>query len=90
MSGNVVPQRGPAMEDVYESIETESSIEKQKIEIHDEIPTAKQDFYKIPNPELKMYVFPHFSGADEIPIPGYETTFSAYDHAHYVLPNEIE
>jgi conjugative transfer region lipoprotein (TIGR03751 family) len=92
MSGNVVPQKGPAMEDVYDNVETTDPIEKQKLSLIDESSdySTKQDFYKMPNPELKMYVFPHFSGADEVPIPGYETRFSAYDHAHYILSNEIE
>jgi conjugative transfer region lipoprotein (TIGR03751 family) len=35
-----------------------------------------------------MYVFPHFAGKDEVPIPGYYTAFNAYTQEHYALPSE--
>jgi conjugative transfer region lipoprotein (TIGR03751 family) len=56
----------------------------------DSMPTSRfsHEFRKIPNPELKVYVYPHFAGNDEVPIPGYTTVFNSYDHDHYELPNE--
>jgi len=77
MSGNVVPEKGPTMEEVYDSVEVTSS------------PVNNNDFYKVPNPELTLYVFPHFAGKDEVPIPGYETVFPAFEQAHYLLRNEV-
>jgi conjugative transfer region lipoprotein (TIGR03751 family) len=50
--------------------------------------SALYPFKKLPNPELKLYVYPHFAGNDEIPIPGYYTEFTAYERTHYALPSE--
>ncbi len=93
MSGNVVPEKGPAMEDVYDSMEADDAVPKsipQKSSTHRALPLTVSDntFHKLPNPELKMYVFPHLAGKDEIPVPGYYTAFNAYTQDHYALPNE--
>jgi conjugative transfer region lipoprotein (TIGR03751 family) len=50
--------------------------------------TVSQQFYKLPNPEVHLYVFPHFAGSDEIPVPGYYTVFNAYERDHYALAQE--
>lgn len=91
MSGNVVPQKGPTMEEVYDSVVATNSIEIKKISLTNEISShsTKRDFYLLPNPELTMYVFPHFAGNDEVPIPGYETLFSAYNHSYYDLKYNV-
>ena len=47
-------------------------------------------FKRLPNPDLVMYVFPHLSGAEGSPIPGYTTAFPFYDTVHYALPGEVE
>jgi conjugative transfer region lipoprotein (TIGR03751 family) len=47
-----------------------------------------QQFHRLPNPDLLMYVFPHFSGNDPVPVPGYSTVFPFYGHVHYALPGE--
>jgi conjugative transfer region lipoprotein (TIGR03751 family) len=47
-------------------------------------------FQRLPNPDLVMYVFPHLSGAEGNPIPGYSTAFPFYDTVHYALPGELE
>lgn len=47
-----------------------------------------QDFNKVPNPELSLYIYPHFAGNEELPIPGYWTTFNAYEKDHYALRSE--
>ncbi len=121
MRGNVVPQTGPTMEQVYDSMgvaqpkantpltatstavidssnssgedalpdirstakaQTRPSTRKTKTQVSDNI------FQKLPNPELKMYVYPHLAGESEIPIPGYSTVFNAYPRDHYALPQE--
>ncbi len=46
------------------------------------------EFHKLPNPELKMYVYPHLAGKEQLPIPGYFTVFNAYTEDHYALTNE--
>lgn len=110
--GNVVPQTGPSMEQVYDSMginksasvpvavnENSQSGEADVTEIRQEIYTSNQSsanngasdvhgFHKLPNPELRMYVYPHLAGTAEIPIPGYSTVFNAYDRDHYALTQE--
>jgi conjugative transfer region lipoprotein (TIGR03751 family) len=93
MSGNVVPEKGPTMEQVYDSMEATDATSKtkpQKIRLRHALPlyASNNTFHKLPNPELKMYVSPHLAGKDEVPIPGYYTAFNAYTQDHYILPNE--
>ena len=35
-----------------------------------------------------MYVFPHLSGSESVPVPGYSTVFPLYQRVHYALPGE--
>ena len=94
MSGNVVPEKGPSMEQVYDSMEVSDLKHEKKshqLNTRTSIPLniASNTFHKVPNPELKMYVYPHLAGKDEMPVPGYYTEFNAYTQDHYALPNEI-
>ena len=45
-------------------------------------------FQRLPNPDLVMYVFPHLTGTDPVPVPGYSTVFPLYQRVQYVLPGE--
>jgi conjugative transfer region lipoprotein (TIGR03751 family) len=45
-------------------------------------------FKRLPNPDLVMYVFPHFAGSDPAPIPGYTTVFPLYQRVQYAMPGE--
>jgi conjugative transfer region lipoprotein (TIGR03751 family) len=45
-------------------------------------------FYRLPNPDLVMYVFPHLAGSDPAPIPGYSTVFPLYERVQYAVPGE--
>ena len=45
-------------------------------------------FPRLPNPTLVMYVFPHLTGPERVPIPGYATTFTLYRHNEYAMPGE--
>lgn len=45
-------------------------------------------FYRLPNPDLAMYVFPHLAGADPVPVPGYTTVFPLYHRVQYAMPGE--
>lgn len=108
MRGNVVPQSGPTMEQVYDSVDEQNNNIanqgnlnqlRQQVSLSQKTQTSSlagsvsanavsQQFHKLPNPELKMYVFPHLSGQDQVPIPGYFTAFNVYEHDYYALPQE--
>lgn len=45
-------------------------------------------FYRLPNPDLVMYVFPHLAGTDPVPVPGYTTVFPLYQRVQYAMPGE--
>ena len=54
--------------------------------------TAQNEIYsqfkRLPNPDLVMYVFPHLTGADPAPVPGYSTIFPFYQRVQYAMPGE--
>lgn len=45
-------------------------------------------FPRLPNPDLVMYVYPHLSGTEQVPVPGYSTVFPFYQRVQYALPGE--
>lgn len=45
-------------------------------------------FVRLPNPDLVMYVFPHLTREQPLPVPGYSTVFPLYEHVQYALPGE--
>lgn len=49
---------------------------------------TKEQFQRLPDPDLVMYVFPHLAGIDPVPVPGYTTVFAFYEHVHYAMPGE--
>ncbi|WP_458729670.1 TIGR03751 family conjugal transfer lipoprotein [Pseudomonas brenneri] len=48
----------------------------------------QRQFQRLPNPDLMMYVFPHLSGTDPVPVPGYTTVFPLYQRVQYAMPGE--
>lgn len=54
--------------------------------------TARSEIYRqfprLPNPDLIMYVFPHLTGSEQVPVPGYSTVFSMHARIEYALPGE--
>ncbi len=48
----------------------------------------ESQFHRLPNPDLVMYVFPHLSGSEQIPIPGYSTVFPMHERVEYAMPGE--
>ncbi|CAB5671099.1 conjugative transfer region lipoprotein [Delftia tsuruhatensis] len=48
----------------------------------------QQQFRRLPNPDLLMYVFPHLAGSDPLPVPGYSTVFPLYQRVQYAMPGE--
>jgi conjugative transfer region lipoprotein (TIGR03751 family) len=47
-----------------------------------------QQFRRLPNPDLVMYVFPHLAGTEPVPIPGYSTVFPFFRSVQYAMPGE--
>ena len=47
-----------------------------------------RQFQRLPNPDLVMYVFPHLTGTDPVPVPGYSTVFPLYQRIQYAMPGE--
>lgn len=47
-----------------------------------------EQFKRLPDPDLLMYVFPHVAGRDSVPVPGYSTVFPFYTSVHYAMPGE--
>ncbi|THF64859.1 TIGR03751 family conjugal transfer lipoprotein [Pseudothauera nasutitermitis] len=47
-----------------------------------------RQFHRLPNPDLVMYVYPHLTGTDPVPVPGYSTVFPLYQRVQYALPGE--
>lgn len=67
-------------------IDGEGSLHGYTREAHDEIDTT---FPRLPNPSMVMYVFPHLAGDEQVPVPGYVTTFPMYKRVEYALPGEV-
>lgn len=118
MRGNVVPQKGPTMEQVYDSMGSSSSslngtsYSSTSLNTQDgdqDLKKIRQDnrrsmamkssslpeqvsasaihreFRELPNPSLKVYIYPHLAGNDEVPVPGYYTVFNGYNQDYYAL-----
>jgi len=47
-----------------------------------------RQFQRLPNPDLLMYVFPHLTGTEAVPVPGYTTVFPFYQRVQYAMPGE--
>jgi hypothetical protein len=82
MTGNVIPSIGPTMEKIYDNVETRPTPEVTHVS---RLTVNNTKFNKLRNPELKMYVYPHFAGKDGVPIPGYFTVFNCYTQEYYEL-----
>lgn len=97
---NVIPSTGPDTLDIYErhisSSNKQPRMYRQILDDRRDLAGYTRDaaneinlkFPKLPNPELVMYVFPHFTDKNR-PIPGYSTSFKLYEVDQYALPGEI-
>ncbi|APV90390.1 TIGR03751 family conjugal transfer lipoprotein [Salmonella enterica] len=45
-------------------------------------------FKRLPNPDMTMYVFPHLTEGENVPVPGYTTVFPLHSRVNYALPGE--
>ncbi|BFI65248.1 putative lipoprotein [Yersinia similis] len=48
----------------------------------------QQLFPRLPNPDMVIYIYPHLSGSEPVPVPGYSSVFPFYSRVQYALPNE--
>lgn len=67
-----------------EQVTQQAAGESYSRDAHSEI---QQQFPRLPNPDLVMYVFPHMT-AGNVPVPGYSTVFPFYRQIQYALPGE--
>lgn len=117
MRGNVIPQKGPTMEQIYDSMGSPTNLSDSSYssnsadnaedlkKIHQQTQRSmamqatpwlehvsanavNREFRELPNPPLRVYVYPHLAGEDQVPVPGYYTVFTVYDHDYYVLADE--
>lgn len=51
--------------------------------------TLNRQFPILPNPQSVMYIFGHYAGDEQLPVPGHFTAFPLYLENHYAIPNEI-
>ncbi|HDY86071.1 MAG TPA: TIGR03751 family conjugal transfer lipoprotein [Methylophaga aminisulfidivorans] len=49
----------------------------------------EQQFPRLPNSTLVMYVYPHLSTDSRLPVPGYSTAFPFYVRPEYAMPGEM-
>jgi len=67
-------------------VDGEGALHGYTREAYNEIDTT---FPRVPNPSLVMYVYPHLVGNEQVPVPGYVTTFPMYERVEYALPGEV-
>ena len=67
-------------------IPNEVPLDRYTRDAHNELETT---FPRLPNPTLRMYVFPHLATDERVPVPGYVTTFPMYERVEYALPGEV-
>ena len=65
---------------------SEVPLDRYTRDAHNELETT---FPRLPNPTLRMYVFPHLATDEHVPVPGYVTTFPMYERVEYALPGEV-
>jgi len=97
----IIPNSGPEILDVYESHISEVSVQPRmfrqlrndRADLSAYTRTAANEidliFPTLANPEIVLYVYPHFSGKKR-GIPGYSTAFKMYEKDEYALPGEIK
>ena len=99
-SESVLAERGPLIEEIYLEMESptprhhglpgragaEPALEDPDAGCQEASPSA--EFSRLANPTLHMYVYPHLTEIDRIPIPGYMTSFPMYQTVEMALPGE--
>ena len=66
--------------------ETENVSTKAPLDTQNNVPDLGPKM--LPNPTIKIYVYPHFDQADQNYIPGHLAYTKLYEEAHFALPGE--
>jgi conjugative transfer region lipoprotein (TIGR03751 family) len=63
------------------------------VDLSDYVRTEKNQlqskFRFLPNPTMYMFVAPHLSTKDKVPVPGYITEFKMWEKDQYAMPGEL-
>lgn len=77
-----------------DSLRRPLSAEERQASLHDDRSYSRtqeseitQQFPRLPNPDMVMYVFPHLAEGNT-PVPGYSTVFPFYSQTQYAMPGE--
>ena len=71
------------------ALPTMGNLSASNIQGSDFVNTLNSQFPTVPNPQSLMYIFGHYAGADEMPVPGHFIAFPLYDKTYYALPGEV-
>ena len=83
-TGMTPPENRPGSD--WQEIRTGAELVSYTRTVESEIETL---FPELPNPRIIMYVFPHLTTKDRLPVPGYATAFSMYERTEFALPGEV-
>lgn len=67
---------------------TEISVQEQQSYTRTAENEVQAQFKRLPNPDMTMYVFPHLTEGENVPVPGYTTVFPLHTRVNYALPGE--
>lgn len=83
---NAVAARDSLRRPLTES-ESQASVADDRSYSRTQESEISQQFPRLPNPDLVMYVFPHLADGNT-PVPGYSTVFPFYSQVQYAMPGE--
>ncbi len=83
---NAVAARDSLRRPLTES-ESQASVADDRSYSRTQESEISQQFPRLPNPDLVMYVFPHLAEGNT-PVPGYSTVFPFYSQVQYAMPGE--
>lgn len=83
---NAVAARDSLRRPLTES-ESQASVADDRSYSRTQESEISQQFPRLPNPDLVMYVFPHLADGST-PVPGYSTVFPFYSQVQYAMPGE--
>lgn len=67
---------------------TEISVQEQQRYTRTAANEIHAQFARLPNPDMVMYVFPHLTEGERVPVPGYSTVFPLHTQVQYAMPGE--
>ncbi|ECD9611734.1 TIGR03751 family conjugal transfer lipoprotein [Salmonella enterica subsp. salamae] len=67
---------------------TEISAQEQQNYTRTAVNEIQAQFKRLPNPDMTMYIYPHLTEGEGVPVPGYTTVFPLHTQVQYALPGE--